>query len=74
MWSVKWGVSSVECKMFDTLAHWKRKVLQLPPQILPSQRLQTRHVGATKRAFRASVPPILTIEHIGKRKVLQLPP
>ena len=76
MWSVKWGVSSVECKVgsvkcgvyettfnFDTLTYWKTAVLQVPPKILRSQRLHTRHVGATKRAFGARLLPILTLCH-----------
>jgi len=42
----------------------KREVLQLPldtarPQ--ENERLETRHVGASKRAFRARLPPILTL-------------
>ena len=39
-----------------------------------NQRLETRHVGAAKQAFRARLPPILTVENLRKGKVLQLPP
>ena len=41
-----------------------------------NQRLETRHVGAPKRAFRARLPAIFTVETCDKnlRQVLQLPP
>ena len=39
-----------------------------------NQRLETRHVGAPKRAFRTRLPPIFTIGNITKGQVLQLPP
>ena len=44
----------------------KGEILQLPPidivTCLENQRLETRHVGATKRAFRARRPPMLPID------------
>ena len=39
-----------------------------------NQRLETRHVGAPKRAFRARRHPIFTLWNVPKRHVLQLPP
>ena len=39
-----------------------------------NQRLETNHVGAPKRAFRARRPPIFTLWNMPKRHVLQLPP
>ena len=39
-----------------------------------NQRLETRHVGAPQRAFRARRPPIFTLWNMPKRHVLQLPP
>ena len=39
-----------------------------------NQRLETRHVGAPKRAFRARRPPIFTLWNMPKRHVLQPPP
>ena len=34
-----------------------------------NQRLETRHVGASKRAFRARFPPIFTVENLRKGEV-----
>ena len=39
-----------------------------------NKRLETRHVGAPQRAFRARRPPIFTLWNMPKRHVLQLPP
>ena len=42
----------------------KGEVLQLPPDTArpqENQRLETRHVGGSKRAFRARIPPIFTL-------------
>ena len=39
-----------------------------------NQRLETRHMGAPQRAFRARRPPIFTLWNMPKRHVLQLPP
>ena len=39
-----------------------------------NRRLETRHVNAEKRAFRARRPPIFTVGNMTKGQVLQLPP
>ena len=39
-----------------------------------NQRLETRHVGAEKPAFRTRLPAIFTVGNMTKRQVLQLPP
>ena len=39
-----------------------------------NQRLETRHVDAEKRAFRARLHPIFTVGNTTKGQVLQLPP
>ena len=38
-----------------------------------NQRLETRHVDAEKRAFRARFPPLFTVGNMTKGQVLQLP-
>ena len=44
---------------------WKGEVLQLPPidtaTVEENHRIETRHVGASKRAFRARPPPIFIL-------------
>ena len=39
-----------------------------------NQRLETRHVGAKKRAFRTRLPAIFRVGIMTKRQFLQLPP
>ena len=39
-----------------------------------NQRLETRHVGTSKPAFRARLPPSFTVWNMPKGHVLQLPP
>ena len=51
--------------MTTCLETWKRRVYAASPidtaRPQKNQRLETRHVGASKRAFRARFPPILTL-------------
>ena len=65
VWSVKRGVEIVKCRMLSvdcTVWSAECKVWSVKCRVwTENQRLQTRHVGAAKRAFRARLPPILSI-------------
>ena len=57
VWSLKCKLWSVECKVWCVECEASPINTATPQE---NQRLETKHVGAEKRAFRARLPPILT--------------
>ena len=58
VWSVKCGVWSEECKV-QSVKCGASPIDTATPQ--ENQKLETRHLGAPKRAFRTRLPPIYTL-------------
>ena len=61
-WSLKTSMSWETSSNFDILTHWPTKDFAASPIDAAKARTpdSTQHVGASKRAFRARLPPILT--------------